>query len=149
MFKEKYNTGKSLRKKTPRSAHAVWKISADRPPVETMITDSNHDRIPELVPIRHFRMSKSAFAFYRATASLMAQDLSHTPSSGIIVQAVGDCHLMNFGGYASPERTLVFDINDFDETHPAPWEWDVKRLATSFMLACREKNRTVRASKNF
>jgi uncharacterized protein (DUF2252 family) len=139
MFKEKYDTGKSSREKTPRGSHAAWKVPHDRASVESMISQSNNDRIPELIPIRHFRMSKSPFAFYRATALLMANDLSHTPVSGITVQACGDCHMMNFGGFATPERNLVFDINDFDETYPAPWEWDVKRLATSFVLACREK----------
>lgn len=140
MFKDKYTAGKELRTRTPRSSHAHWKAPADRPSVQQMIELSNHDRLPDLVPIRHFRMSKSPFVFYRATASLMARDLSSTPSSGITVQACGDCHLMNFGGFATPERTMVMDMNDFDETFPAPWEWDVKRLATSFMLACREKN---------
>lgn len=139
MFKEKYNAGKLLREKTPRSSHAALNIAADRPSVESMIEASNFDRLPDLVPIRHFRMTKSPFVFYRATASLMARDLSATPSSGIIVQACGDCHLMNFGGFATPERTMILDMNDFDETHPAPWEWDLKRLATSFFLAGREK----------
>jgi len=140
MFKEKYNTGKKLREKTPRVYHAQWKVPKDRPSVQSMIETSNYDRLPDLIPIRHFRMSKSPFVFYRATASLMALDLSATPSSGITVQACGDCHLMNFGMFATPERTMVADINDFDETNPGPWEWDLKRLATSFMLACRAKN---------
>jgi uncharacterized protein (DUF2252 family) len=140
MFKDKYDRGKVLREKTPRASHATWKPHRGRASVESMISQSNYDRIPELIPIRHFRMSKSPFTFYRATASLMAQDLKHTPASGITVQACGDCHLMNFGGFATPERNLVFDINDFDETYPAPWEWDVKRLAASFVLACREKH---------
>ena len=139
MFKDKYAKGKELRTKTPRSRHAQWKPSVDRPAVDDMIALSNYDRLPDLVPIRHFRMTKSPFVFYRATASLMARDLSSTPSSGIIVQACGDCHLMNFGCFSTPERTIVADINDFDETLPGPWEWDIKRLATSFMLACREK----------
>jgi len=140
MFKEKYDAGKELRTKTPRSSHAAWQAPANRPTVQHMIELSNYDRLPELVPIRHYRMGKSPFVFYRATASLMARDLSSTPNSGIVVQACGDCHLMNFGGFATPERTMVLDMNDFDETLPAPWEWDVKRLATSFLLACREKN---------
>ena len=129
-----------LRTKVPRNSQADWQPANDRPSVEQMIQLSNYDRIPELVPIRHYRMSASPFVFYRATASLMARDLSITPSSGITVQACGDCHLSNFGGFATPERHLVIDINDFDETHPAPWEWDIKRLATSFILAGREKN---------
>jgi uncharacterized protein (DUF2252 family) len=139
MFKERYAEGKTLRDKTPRSKHAFWKQPAKRPSVLKMIQLSNYDRLPDLIPIRHARMSKSPFVFYRGTASLMARDLSATSSSGISVQACGDCHLMNFGGYATPERRLVMDINDFDETNQGPWEWDLKRLTTSFVLAAREK----------
>jgi uncharacterized protein (DUF2252 family) len=139
MSKEKYNTGKKLRDKTPRSEHANWKAPRNRPSVKKMIELSDYDRLPDLIPVRHFRMSASPFVFYRATASIMARDLSQTPSSGIIVQACGDCHLMNFGGFATPERHIIMDINDFDETLPGYWEWDVKRLATSFILAAREK----------
>jgi len=139
MFKEKYAIGKEMRGKIPRSDHATWKVPHDRPSVKIMIELSNYDRLPELVPVRHFRMSASPFVFYRATASLMARDLSHTSLSGITVQICGDCHLMNFGGFATPERHVVMDINDFDETLPGPWEWDVKRLATSFILAARDK----------
>ncbi len=128
---------KALRQTTSRKAHAIFKLSSKRPSVTRMITDSNYDRLPNLIPLRHFRMSASPFIFYRGTASIMARDLSILPNTGIHVQAVGDCHLMNFGGFATPERTLIFDVNDFDETHPAPWEWDVKRLATSFVLAAR------------
>ena len=139
MFKEKYAAGKEMRNKVPRGQHALWKEPATRPPVKEMIELSNYDRLPELVPVRHFRMSTSPFVFYRATASLMARDLSFTPASGINVQICGDCHLMNFGGFATPERHVVMDINDFDETLPGPWEWDLKRLATSFILAGRDK----------
>jgi uncharacterized protein (DUF2252 family) len=139
MFKEKYAIGKEMRGKRPRSDQAAWKVPHNRPSVKTMIDLSNYDRLPELVPVRHFRMSASPFVFYRATASLMARDLSSTPSSGINVQICGDCHLMNFGGFATPERHVVMDINDFDETLPGPWEWDVKRLAVSFILAARDK----------
>src|SRR5215471_979447 len=142
MFKEKYNTGKGIRSKTPRSEQATWKAPHNRPSVKKMIELSDYDRLPDLIPVRHFRMSASPFVFYRATASIMARDLSHTPSSGIIVQACGDCHLMNFGGFATPERHLIIDINDFDETLPGYWEWDLKRLATSFVLATREKQMT-------
>src|SRR5215831_18751521 len=138
-LKEKYAIGKEIRTKHPRKSHAIWKVPDDRPSVESMIELSNYDRLPELVPVRHFRMSASPFVFYRATASLMARDLSITESSGIIVQACGDCHLMNFGGFATPERHLVLDMNDFDETLPGYWEWDLKRLATSFVLAARER----------
>ncbi|HEY4323927.1 MAG TPA: DUF2252 domain-containing protein [Mucilaginibacter sp.] len=139
MFREKYNQGKLLREKAPRASHGKWAAPIGRPSVGSMIAQSNNGRLEKLVPIRHFRMSKSPFTFYRGTASLMARDLSFTLSSGIQVQACGDCHLMNFGGFATPERTLVMDINDFDETNPAPWEWDLKRLATSFTLACRDR----------
>jgi uncharacterized protein (DUF2252 family) len=132
--------GKQIRKKVSRSSQGEFALSKDRPDVLTFIQQSNYDRLPDLVPIRHARMSTSPFAFYRGTASIMAYDLSHTHNTGINVQAIGDCHLMNFGGFATPERTLVFDANDFDETHPAPWEWDIKRLATSFVLAGRNNN---------
>ena len=96
-------------------------------------------RMPELVPIRYGRMLQSPFTFYRGSAAVMAADLAKTPTTGIRVQACGDCHLMNFGGFATPERNVLFDINDFDETLPAPWEWDVKRLAASFVLAARSQ----------
>jgi uncharacterized protein (DUF2252 family) len=132
-----YEHGKSIRKKIAREDQSVFKLAAKRPSVLSMIEASNYDRLPKLIPIRHARMSQSPFAFYRATAGIMAYDLSKLPYSNISVQAIGDCHLMNFGGFATPERSLVFDANDFDETHPATWEWDVKRLATSFVLAGR------------
>src|SRR5262249_31843909 len=130
--------GKALREKTPRSAHADWKPAADRPDVIDLLEDSNRGRLPELIPIRYGRMIQSPFAFLRGAAAVMAYDLGETPTTGLRVQACGDCHLMNFGAFASPERTLLFDINDFDETLPAPWEWDVKRLAASVALASRE-----------
>src|SRR6202043_594234 len=98
---------------------------------------SNQGRVPELISIRHMRMAQSAFAFFRGSAAIMAADLARTPASGIRVQACGDCHLVNFGAFATAERRLIFDINDFDETLPAPWEWDVKRLAASFVVAGR------------
>jgi len=142
MFKEKYAIGKELRSKSPRSEQTKWTAPRNRPSVKKMIDLSNYDRLPELVPVRHFRMSASPFVYYRATASIMAKDLSLTPSSGITVQICGDCHLMNFGGFATPERNVIMDINDFDETLPGPWEWDVKRLAVSFALAAREKSFT-------
>jgi uncharacterized protein (DUF2252 family) len=139
MFKKKYDTGKEIRGKVPRSGHAKWKAPHNRPSVKKMIQLSDYDRLPDLIPVRHYRMSASPFVFYRATASIMARDLSYTPSSGITIQACGDCHLMNFGGFATPERHLIMDINDFDETLPGYWEWDIKRLTTSFILAAREK----------
>lgn len=129
--------GKSLRKACPRSTHASIILGqGPRDPV-ALIELSNGDRVPELLPVRFERMSESAFAFFRGTANVQAHDLYGTPSSGIIVQCCGDCHLMNFGGFATPERSLAFDINDFDETFPAPFEWDVKRLAASFVVAAR------------
>ena len=142
MFKEKYAIGKQLRNQTPRGAQATWKTPQKRSSVKQMIELSNYDRLPDLIPVRHFRMSESPFVFYRATASIMAKDLSLTPSSGVTVQICGDCHLTNFGGFATPERHIILDINDFDETIPGPWEWDLKRLATSFYLAAREKKFT-------
>jgi len=131
------DAGKALRKACARASHAEAGPGLDdRDPV-ALIEASNVDRLPNLLPIRHERMTESAFAFFRGTASIQAHDLTRTPSSGIRVQACGDCHLQNFGSFATPERSFVFDINDFDETLPAPWEWDLKRLATSFVLAAR------------
>jgi uncharacterized protein (DUF2252 family) len=134
---ELYAMGKSLREKCPRSSHAVWKAPDNRPDPLRLLEQSNKGRIPELIPIRYGRMVKTPFTFYRGAALNMADDLAGTPISGLRVQACGDCHLLNFGAYATPERRLVFDINDLDETLPAPWEWDVKRLGASFVLACR------------
>ncbi len=129
--------GKSLRDGTPRASHAAWTPPGDRPdPIETLQAE-DRTRIQELVPIRYGRMMVSPFTFLRASAAVMAHDLAGTPSTGLIVQACGDAHLSNFGGYASPERNLVFDLNDFDETLPAPWEWDVKRLVASIVVAGR------------
>jgi len=134
---ELYAMGKSLRDKCPRHAHAAWKPPDDRVDPLVLMQEANQGRMPALVPIRHGRMMQSPFTFYRGAALNMAADLAKTPASGIQVQACGDCHLMNFGAYATPERRVIFDINDLDETLPAPWEWDVKRLAASFVLACR------------
>jgi uncharacterized protein (DUF2252 family) len=131
--------GRLLRKEMKRSAHGTFKLPTKRPSVVSMIKASNKGRIENLVPIRHARMSASPFAFYRGTASIMAYDLSFQQHSSIMVQAIGDCHLMNFGGFATPERTLIFDVNDFDETNIAPFEWDLKRLTTSFILAARNR----------
>jgi len=135
---EREAAGKALRDKCPRSLHGekVFGQGQKRDGV-ALIKASNKDRLENLVPVRHGRMLQSAFAFFRGTAALQAYDLAGTPTSGIIVQACGDCHLANFGGFATPERTQVFDINDFDETLPAPFEWDIKRLATSFVVAAR------------
>jgi uncharacterized protein (DUF2252 family) len=129
--------GKALRDKVPREHHHGWVPPKDRrDPVELLIA-SNRGRMPQLVPIRHGRMVHSPFAFYRGSAALMAADLAHTPRTGLQVQACGDAHLMNFGGFATPERNVIFDINDFDETLPAPWEWDLKRLTASVVIAGR------------
>jgi uncharacterized protein (DUF2252 family) len=129
--------GKALREKCPRKAHAGWEAPADRADPIALLKQSSEGRIEELLPIRYGRMLQTPFTFYRGAAAVMAADLARTPVSGARVQACGDCHLLNFGGFATPERRLVFDINDFDETLPAPWEWDLKRLATSFVIACR------------
>jgi uncharacterized protein (DUF2252 family) len=126
--------GKALREKIPHASQAVSEMGPDRADPVKVIKKSSEGRLQHLIPIRYGRMSKSAFAFYRGTASLMAMDLAQTPTSGIRVQACGDCHLSNFGLFATPERNLVFDINDFDETLPAPFEWDIKRLAASFYI---------------
>ena len=134
---EQYAEGKSLRDKYPRKAHGEWKVADGRPDPVSLMKQSDQGRIPELVPIRHARMLKSPFTFYRGAALNMAADLGSTPATGLRVQACGDCHLSNFGAFATPERRVIFDINDLDETLPAPWEWDVKRLAASFVLACR------------
>src|SRR6516165_12641876 len=132
--------GRSLRSKCPRSSHS--KTPSGRSPRDplSLIEKSTAGRVKNLLPIRFTRMLESPFAFFRGTAVIQAHDLKNTPSAGIIVQSCGDCHLANFGIFASPERTLIFDINDFDETLPAPFEWDIKRLASSFVLASRWRN---------
>ena len=129
--------GRSLRKAVPRTSHAEWVAPTDRPDPVTVVTAQNKGRLERLVPIRHLRMSESPFTFYRGAAALMAQDLASTPVSGLEAQICGDAHLSNFGAYGSPERALVFDLTDFDETLLGPWEWDVKRLAASFAIAAR------------
>jgi len=136
---ERMAAGKALRERVPRTSHAKWTPASDRPDPVTLLKESDRGRLSELLPIRYGRMRVSPFAFFRGAAALMAWDLAATPNTKIRVQACGDCHLLNFGGYGSPERRLVFDINDFDETLPAPWEWDVKRLAASVVLAGRQK----------
>jgi uncharacterized protein (DUF2252 family) len=130
--------GKALRKSVPRASHAKWVCPANRPDPIELLKKSDRGRLSELLPIRYGRMQHSPFAFLRGAGALMAADLATTPKTGIRVQACGDCHVSNFGGFGSPERQLVFDINDFDETLHAPWEWDVKRLATSIVLAGRQ-----------
>jgi uncharacterized protein (DUF2252 family) len=135
---ERLAAGKALRDSVPRASHAGWKPPAKhRDPID-ILEKSNQDRVQELVPIRYGRMLRSPFTFLRGSAGLMAYDLATTPNTGLRVQACGDCHLLNFGLFATPERNLVFDLNDFDETLPAPWEWDLKRLAVSFAVAARD-----------
>ena len=134
---EKRQAGKSLRDTIPRAAHGSWTADADRRDPVEILECSNRGRLPELVPIRYGRMLRNPFAFLRGSPALMAYDLAQTPVTSIQVQACGDCHLLNFGFFATPERNLIFDINDFDETLQAPWEWDLKRLTTSFVVAAR------------
>jgi uncharacterized protein (DUF2252 family) len=131
--------GRGARAIAPRSSHAHWEPPADRFDPVGVLEAQAESRLPELVPIRHGRMLASPFAFYRGAAAIMAADLVHTPATGIRVQLCGDAHLANFGGFAAPDRTLVFDVNDFDETLPGPWEWDVKRLAASVAVAGRDR----------
>src|SRR5262249_4331572 len=130
--------GKDARTQVPRESHAVFEPPADRPDPVTLLEDQAASRLPDLVPVRYGRMSVSPFAFFRGAALVMASDLAGTPVSGLPVQACGDAHLSNFGIFGSAERRLVFDVNDFDETLPGPWEWDVKRLAASLEVAARD-----------
>jgi uncharacterized protein (DUF2252 family) len=134
---EAVERGRSARRTTPRSSHALWSPPPSRRGPVEILADQAKTREPDLVPIRHGRMLVSPFTFFRGAAAVMAADLGHTPSCGLRVQLCGDAHLLNFGGYGSPERDLVFDVNDFDETLPGPWEWDVKRLAVSLVVAAR------------
>src|SRR3954467_8479991 len=136
---ERAALGHATRAHAPRSSHADWQAAADRADPVDLLEEQAQSRVPELVPIRYGRMLNSPFAFFRGAAYIMAADLAHTPSSGLHAQLCGDAHLSNFGAFASPERELVFDINDFDETLPGPWEWDVKRLAASMAVAGRDR----------
>jgi len=138
---ERVAVGKAARVHAPRTGQAALELRPDRDPVAIIMAQET-DRLQDLIPLRHGRMAASAFAFYRGAPAVMASDLSTTPTSGLIVQASGDAHLSNFGLFASPERTLVFDANDFDETLPAPWEWDVKRLSISILIAARSNGFT-------
>ena len=153
---ERRQAGQDLRKLVPRRLHAAWTAPPNRPdPVQTLVETGRH-RISGLLPVRYDRMRQSAIAFLRGAAAVMAADLAATPTSGLIVQSSGDCHLANFGVFASPEGAPIFDMNDFDETLPAPFEWDLKRLATSFAVdgrtrglpakACRQLARSVAAA---
>ena len=136
-IEERIAAGKALRAAVPRENHGEWKPEGHRRDPIEILRELDKTRLEFLLPIRYGRMLQSPFAFLRGSAAVMAADLAHTPVSGIRVQACGDCHLVNFGGFATPERNILFDINDFDETLPAPWEWDVKRLAASFVMAGR------------
>jgi uncharacterized protein (DUF2252 family) len=135
---ERVARGKAARAEVPRRRHSEWESAVHRPDPIELLEEQAQTRVPELVPIRYGRMLVSPFAFYRGAALIMASDLAATPISGLRVQLCGDAHLSNFGVFGSPERNLVFDINDFDETAPGPWEWDVKRLAASFAVGGRE-----------
>ena len=155
-YQERRRRGRAARQYAPRSSHASWKPAADRPdPIEILEAQAK-TRDPDLAQVRYARMTPSPFAYMRGAAMVMAEDLVGTPQTGIRAQLCGDAHLLNFGAYASPERALLFDVNDFDETLPGPWEWDVKRLAASLVVAgrengfgaadCREAARTAAAS---
>src|SRR5277367_6329778 len=140
---ERRANGRALRRATPRRDHGAWEPPEGRRDPVDLLCESNEGRLPHLIPIRFGRMSQSPFAFYRGSAALMAADLAVTPKSGLTVQACGDAHLMNFGGFATPERNIVFDINDLDETLPAPWPhgsgtssvwsraWSLQRVTSS------------------
>src|SRR6187200_3680831 len=137
-IEERRAEGKAARQQASPSGHGGWEPAADRPDPVALLEEQNATREPDLVPVRHGRMMVSPFTFYRGAAKIMASDLAGTPTSGLTVQLCGDAHLSNFGLFGSPERRLVFDINDFDETHPGPFEWDVKRLAASLNVAGRD-----------
>ncbi len=136
-LEERLAKGKALREVAARKAQKEWKPPANRADPVDLLIENSKGRMEELLPIRYGRMMVSPFTFYRGAAAIMAYDLSHTPSTGLTLLADGDCHLLNFGGFATAERKLIFDINDFDEVSIAPWEWDVKRLAASFVIAGR------------
>ena len=136
---QRSKTGRGLRAQVPRSRHADWTPPPRRRDPVEVLRGQEAGRIPSLLPIRHERMAVSPFTYFRGAAAVMAEDLAQTPCCGLRVQACGDAHLVNFGIYATPERRVVFDVNDFDETLQAPFEWDVKRLATSLVVAGRDR----------
>jgi uncharacterized protein (DUF2252 family) len=135
---ERRDAGRALRAEVPRSAHADWSASDRRADPVDILEQQALTRVDELVPVRYERMTASPFAFFRGAAAVMAADLAKTPVTGLTVQACGDAHVANFGTFATPERNVIFDVNDFDETDPGPWEWDVKRLAASLHVVARE-----------
>ncbi len=145
---ERAAAGKAAREKVPRASHGEWKPPARRRDPVKVLEDQAKSRVQELVPIRYGRMLASAFTFYRGAAAIMAMDLAKTPESGFHVQACGDAHLSNFGVFAAPDRSLVMDVNDFDETLPGPWEWDLKRLAASFAIAGRDRDFTPKETRD-
>jgi hypothetical protein len=136
---ERIARGRAARKQAPRPGHGRWEPAPDRPDPIALLEEQAASRVPDLVPIRYGRMLVSPFTFYRGAALIMAADLAATPVSGVTVQLCGDAHLSNFGLFGSPERRMLFDINDFDETLPGPWEWDVKRMAASFEVMGRDR----------
>ena len=136
---ERVARGRAARGAAPRSSHGRWAPAPDRPDPIALLEEQGESRVPHLVPIRYGRMLISPFTFYRGAALIMAADLAATPVSGVTVQLCGDAHLSNFGLFGTPERQMIFDINDFDETLPGPWEWDVKRLAASFEIMGRDR----------
>ena len=141
--------GKDAREEVPPSSHAGWTPAADRPDPVALLEEQDASREPDLVPVRHGRMMVSPFTFYRGAAKIMAADLKDTPRAGLTAQLCGDAHLSNFGVFASPERQLLFDLNDFDETLPGPFEYDVKRMSASFTIAARNNGfrRPTRATR--
>ena len=145
---ERRQAGQALRKVVPRSLQAAWKPPANRRDPVQLLIESNRHLLSHLLPLRYGRMRASPFAFLRGSAAIMAADLAHTLGVGIRVQSCGDCHLANFGTFASPEGTPVFDVNDFDETLPAPFEWDLKRLAVSFAVAAAARNLPERTARH-
>jgi len=145
---ERQAIGRKLRDTVSRAAHAAWRAPAGRKDPLAILHAADVTRQPDLVPLRYGRMLQTPFTFYRGSAGVMAADLAGMPTTRIHVQACGDAHLMNFGGFATPERQLIFDVNDLDETLPAPWEWDVKRLVASFVLAARSNGLSDRDGRN-
>jgi len=136
-LEERLAAGKALRERTPRKSQAEWTPPKDRPDPIDLLIENSQGRVENLIPIRYGRMAANPFAFFRGAAAIMASDLASTPSTGLNLVICGDCHLLNFGGFATTERRLIFDINDFDEASIAPWEWDLKRLTASFVIAGR------------
>ncbi|MEI6335959.1 MAG: DUF2252 domain-containing protein [Methylococcaceae bacterium] len=144
---DRKDEGKALRLAVPLASHAQWHAPTHRYDPIDLLIESGVGRVPELLPIRYGRMMQSPFTFYRGAAAIMAADLAGLPSTGVRVQACGDCHLLNFGSFATPERRQIFAINDFDETLPAPWEWDIKRLVSSFLVAGRSNSFTTEEAR--